>query len=125
MNLKQIQIFTKYWIPVIAWGSLIFFLSSLSSLPTQTIDLPFLDKTGHLFEYFILGFLICRALRNTQKKITRKKTFFLTILFCLLYGISDEVHQLFIPQREFEFYDIIADVSGAILSQIIYGKHYE
>jgi VanZ family protein len=42
------------------------------------------------------------------------------IVFAGLYGISDEIHQLFVPNRSFELLDILSDISGAALFQIAY-----
>lgn len=44
-----------------------------------------------------------------------KSTALLTVCFCLLYGMSDEFHQSFIPYRSVSGLDIVADVAGAAL----------
>jgi VanZ family protein len=37
------------------------------------------------------------------------------VLFCLLFGISDEFHQAFIPGRVVSAWDVAADSFGALL----------
>jgi VanZ family protein len=39
---------------------------------------------------------------------------------CLLYGISDEVHQIFISQRHPSLFDVITDLGGAILGVLLW-----
>lgn len=42
--------------------------------------------------------------------------YLLTLWTTTLYGISDEIHQLFVPHREFSVRDIVADFAGAVLA---------
>jgi VanZ family protein len=44
----------------------------------------------------------------------------LVVLFCLLYGISDEFHQSFIPDRMPSILDLIADTAGAAVVVLIW-----
>ena len=44
----------------------------------------------------------------------------LSILSASLYGISDEIHQYFIPFREADIFDGIADFMGAIVAVLVY-----
>jgi VanZ family protein len=39
----------------------------------------------------------------------------LAILIATAYGISDEIHQLWTPQRSADWRDVVADASGAAL----------
>ncbi len=75
-------------------------------------------KSAHFLEYFILGVLIINVLKDY--KVLSIKIFILSILFCLLYAIGDEVHQLFIPQREGRVLDVLIDTSGSIIGVSIY-----
>lgn len=36
----------------------------------------------------------------------------MSVLFCLLYAVSDEVHQMFVPNRDASKFDFIADAFG-------------
>ncbi len=41
--------------------------------------------------------------------------FILSLVFCILYAISDEVHQLFVPGRGAQVSDVLIDSLGAFL----------
>jgi VanZ family protein len=96
------------WFPLLAYMASIFTLSSLS-LSTAPGQVSYLSYIFHTIEYFILAVLALRAFRET------KSPFAYAILFAVLFGISDEVHQLFVPGRTFSFLDICADIAGALL----------
>lgn len=69
----------------------------------------------HALEYLILAILTMNALY--QSKI--KKYMVSTILFCFIYSISDEVHQLFIDGRTFQILDLFMDFIGYMLGSLI------
>jgi VanZ family protein len=106
-----------YWVPTVLWMGVIFFLSTLpeSATPGRGI---ISDKICHGAEYFILAFLILFALQRT----TRARfftTFWITLGWVALYGLSDEIHQLYVPSRHFAVGDLLADVGGVVLLFLI------
>jgi len=103
--------FMRYWVPVILYAGLIFTVSSFP-LPPPKVEIPFIDKLIHLIEYGILGFLFYRALRVSR---LAKQVFILAIIFSILYALSDEIHQYFVPGREFDLWDLAADSLGIVL----------
>lgn len=113
----------RYWGPVIIWMIIIFAFSSRHSVrvaDTDTVNFLFF-KTLHVLEYFILYLLILRARTHTSMQSTRRVylfTFFLTIL----YAISDEIHQTFVPTREGRPRDVIIDAIGALLAWVMIWK---
>lgn len=68
-------------------------------------------KCAHFSIYFILG-LLCYL---TLKSYGIKNPFIYIILFCFVYSISDEVHQIFTSGRTFKLLDIGIDTSASIL----------
>ncbi|MBU4310735.1 VanZ family protein [bacterium] len=103
--------FIRYWVPVILYAGLIFTLSSFP-LPPPKVEIPFIDKFIHLIEYGILGFLFYRALRVSK---LAKRVFILAIIFSILYALSDEIHQYFVPGRNCDLWDLAADSLGIVL----------
>jgi VanZ family protein len=105
------------WAPVVLWMGLVFFLSAQSKLPEiPGLDrIDYADKIKHAVVYCVLGLLIWRAL---SKKAPRWRSILATMAIAALYGISDETHQLFIPDRSFDLLDLGADVLGAAVAAV-------
>jgi VanZ family protein len=104
-----------YWLPVLIILVSIFYISSKSELPqNEFLNIPFLDKVAHLLEYFLLSWFLFRALHYSEG-IKIKKAIFIAIIFSIIYGITDEIHQYFVPLRDCSIFDWIFDCIGAIL----------
>jgi VanZ family protein len=90
--------------------AVIFFLSHQPDIPLpQTVS--FQDKILHLIAYGVLAATVLWAIHPVRSPAAC----FGVVVFCLLYGISDEFHQSFIPGRSPSIYDVYADVLGAVL----------
>ena len=74
-------------------------------------------KLAHLSIYILLGLLAHNAFRLTP---FIDNAFITALVFCFLYSVSDEIHQLFVAGRACRFYDIIIDTSGAYLGAAVY-----
>ena len=106
--------FTLYWLPVIVYCAAIFIQSSFPT--SQRIpDWRNLDKLLHMTAYALLGALFFRALATGRFSRNLKLAAVLSILFSSLYGVSDEIHQAFVPGRSPETADALADFAGSIL----------
>lgn len=77
-----------------------------------------LRKVVHFTIYLILAILVLNALNNFDIK---NKTI-ITIVFCLIYAITDEYHQTFINGRTGQLSDVLIDTLGSIIGTIIYIK---
>ena len=75
-----------------------------------------LRECMHSLEYLILGVLTINLLIQTQVK---ENKMIITILFCFIYAATDEIHQLFIPGRTFEYFDILMDMVGTLIGTLI------
>jgi len=103
--------------------SLIFWLSSQTALPTPIL-FSHQDKLHHLGAYFIMGILAWRFFNDYFKN--SKTVIALSLCFCSLYGLSDEWHQSFVPNREDDLLDWVADTLGASIAIItiqLFNKH--
>lgn len=101
-----------YWIPLIAWMGLIFYLSSKPDFPRPEADwLEDLVGVGaHVFLFGGLAVLWARLLGR------RRRPLILAFLFTLLYALSDEFHQSFVPGRHADPLDLLWDGVGAVLA---------
>ena len=73
-------------------------------------------KLAHFTEYLILGFLTI----NMLNKNDISKKYLISILICLIYATSDEIHQLFVPGRACQLRDILIDSIGSITGVYLY-----
>ena len=118
---------------VIIWMTVIFIMSSFNSgdssnqsdfivniivsiFNINNIDIIsiIIRKTAHYTEYLILGILVSNMLKYYNKKS------YISIIICILYAISDEVHQLYVPGRSCQILDMFIDTIGSSTGIIIY-----
>jgi VanZ family protein len=112
--MSAFSLFSRYWLPLIAYCLLIFFQSgrpSLQELPA----LPFMDKWLHLAGYALLGMLFDRAYRRQWPQASPRLLFWASVVSTALYGLSDEFHQYFVPARSADPLDAAADALGGLL----------
>lgn len=104
-----------YWLPVLLYAGLIFYLSSQSRPPGPTLWLLTLigDKGVHAVEYGILGLLCYRGFRHAAGAAAARRALLLAVLASTGYGLTDEVHQAFVPLREPDAWDLLADLLGS------------
>jgi len=108
------------WAPILLYSGLIFFLSSLSHPPIPG-GIPNLDKILHLVEYSVWGFLFSMALRTTWPGLSFRTGIVLASLGGILYGLSDEFHQMFVSGRMADLADNVFDGIGAFLGAFLQG----
>jgi VanZ family protein len=102
------------WGPVVLWAGLIFTLSSFSGGTLPSLPIPHADKLAHAGVYGVLALALLRALHGTRWPVTLR--YVVTVGAALTYGISDELHQSFVPDRSVEALDVAADGVGAALA---------
>jgi len=90
---------------------LIFILSSFPP-PMELPLFSFADKLAHLLEYGVLASLIYFALKKSQATV---HPIFIPFLIAFLYGVSDEIHQYFVPGRDADLFDAVANGVGAFV----------
>ncbi len=98
------------WVPACALMAAIFFASDL---PAGDVSVRLWDKALHFIVYGALG--VCYLLALTDGRWTRvtARHAALAVAFAALYGITDEMHQMFTPGRHPDIRDIVADTLGA------------
>ena len=109
------------WAPFALLLGYEFYLSSQSVLPAAPSlfeGIPQLDKLAHATYYFLMGTTIVRAARWGHGW-PRGRTVLTVILFGLVYGALDEFHQSFVPMRDVEVGDVIADTVGCALAALL------
>lgn len=109
----------------ISWMALVTF-SSLFSFPKEDFEMgfeifPHMDKIVHFSFYCGAAFLGCFALVERFKDIlSRKKVFFISFLFSVIYGIIIEVLQMtFTESRHGDILDVLANTCGAVVGVLL------
>ena len=74
-------------------------------------------KSAHFTLYFLLGLLVISFLKEFGLS---RKSIIISIIVVLLYAVSDEIHQTFIPGRSGEVLDVLIDTIGGSLSTLLY-----
>ncbi len=96
--------------------ALIFYLSSLPRVPLDK-TFEYEDKLLHLLAYGMMALLAWRSFRHFIQDIPLLAI--CCIGFCGLYGLSDEIHQFYVPGRTSSVSDLAADLIGAIISVLL------
>ena len=100
------------WMAVVLYCAAIF-IQSANPAPERLPVLPGLDKVLHFGGYALLGLLFCRAYETTPLAGSRPLTLAVTgALSAAFYGLTDEIHQAFVPQRCAQALDLVADALG-------------
>jgi VanZ family protein len=105
-----------HWMPFLVYAGFIFYLSSQPYVGIPDVLLLTFDPEKlflHIIEYLPLGFLAARAVSKSPR-LSSFGLFVLPVAISAGYGLSDEVHQLFVPGRTASVLDVIADTVGAL-----------
>jgi len=94
------------WIPVLAYASLIFVISSRQVQVSEPTD-----KLIHFFEYGLMGFFTARGLMLTFN-LPRMRGLLMGGLAATMLGVLDEFHQYYVPGRNASVGDAVADALG-------------
>jgi VanZ family protein len=105
------------WSLMLAYAAVIYLMSSV-----QYHGQPFGLSSGfavaeHVFEYALFGFLVALAFGSRSVH-----GFWPALLVSCLYGVSDELHQFFVPGRDASVFDVFADSLGCLIGVIAYKK---
>ena len=108
-----------YRMPVAVICVLIFWQSCFPGIIREP-HFPQEDKVLHFTVYGLLAFMSARwlAMEMKNRSIAAIKT--AAIVFACLYGLSDEIHQAFVPARQASVFDFLADVLGSFSGVYLY-----
>jgi len=110
-------LYARFYLPAVLWGLCIFMLSSRPSVRVSVdywYNFAFF-KTLHLIEYAMLFTFLYRAVINTTD-YGKFKSGCVALGLTIVYAISDEVHQTFVPTREGRVRDIVFDTIGGLMA---------
>lgn len=100
----------QLWLPVVVYMAGIFLVSGDPNPPMPD---RVSDKSMHLLAYAGLAVVVCRAVaRGLPARVTLSVAA-ATLLITIGFGATDELHQMFVPNRSADEYDLLADAAGA------------
>ena len=91
--------------------AVIFTASSMSAPPVPGGA----DKPWHTLGYLGFTVVVVRAFAGGLPRRISPRIMVASICLVVLYGASDEVHQMFVPGRTASFDDLLADTIGALV----------
>jgi VanZ family protein len=116
---SKLRNFLICWLPLIICCLAIYIQSSQPG--TEYLpDIRFLDKFLHFCAYSLLGILFFRAYETLPLKNFKNSLILISIGSATLYGISDEIHQYFVPSRHADIMDVFANTIGSICGVCFY-----
>lgn len=104
-------------VAVIGYCAAIFLLSSSSDPVPHEELFAGEDKVAHFVLYAGLAFLLSTGLRRAPQPLSVRLQLLVPIVFVACYGVSDELHQLFVPGRSCDIFDLLADTAGGFVTQ--------
>lgn len=109
------------WGPAVAQMALIFAISSLHQAPLPP---NMSDHTGHSLGYAMLSVALIRALAGASWPGVTWRLGPVAVGLSVVYGMSDEFHQMFVAGRTAAWDDVRADFYGAVIGAAFVGILY-
>jgi VanZ family protein len=109
----------RAWLPAVVWAGTIFAASSLPGSTYPPVKLPAADKVVHVAIFAVLGALCARGARGSGGWMAARALWVGSTL-ATLYGVTDEVHQMFVPRRSPDWRDVLADAIGAFIGAALF-----
>lgn len=106
------------WAAPVSVAVLIFVGSSIpaGAVSPQLQLIP--DKLAHFLEYFVLAATLIPAIAASWPATAPLSRITAATLLASLFGVSDEFHQMAVPGRDPNGYDLLADACGALAGSI-------
>ena len=93
-----------------------FFTRLIETILGQPANETVIRTLAHFCEFAGLGFLMCNFLFALKDKLKP----FWSFLFSLVYAITDEIHQIFVPERACQLTDLAVDSAGIVLGVVAF-----
>ena len=117
------KLLNSYW-PAIIWSAIIIILLCIpgSDLPEETsfLNIPYFDKWIHVGIFGLFVFLWCGFVSTKQEPTGLLKKFILITITAIVLGyIMELVQKYFVPNRDYDLWDVVADAAGSIIGLLL------
>ena len=113
-----------YLLPAILWFFIIFWIISMppSSIPrTPLFSIPHFDKLVHTGMFTVFVIFLIFGFDKQSKGIIFRHRYTFSLIIGVIYSIGTEWYQyVYVPGREGEFWDIMANLVGCITGSLIF-----
>lgn len=106
------------WIITIIMAIIIFYASSLTFSGVGKTS-----YMSYIYHFTAFSYLSLFLLISLTKGKPIKNLIILGIILAIIYGISDEIHQYFVPGRQSALKDILVNSIGIFITGIAYTNH--
>lgn len=109
------------WAITIFIAMIIFYMSSRTFAPDPSVGRRWQPIAYHFYAFlFLSAFLLISMIKG---KPENKKLIITAIIIAVLYGISDEFHQFFVPGRDSSISDVLTDSAGILFAGVLYSLY--
>ena len=109
------------WLPAVSWMTVIFAMSSRRQFPQPPGLSTFaLSIAAHLLLFGVLALLLLLALAGSKRPAGTVQI--VAVVGAVLYGVSDELHQSFVPGRDASVLDVVVDTIGATIAVVFWTR---
>jgi VanZ family protein len=107
------------WPLVLAWMALIFALSSIpNEIRGPESRVPY-DKIAHFVEFGVLAFLVAWIVARVRGMPVGGTAAVIGVAAAVVYGVTDEWHQAYVPGRDPSWEDLATDAAGAVVGVVV------
>ncbi|MEJ2544134.1 MAG: VanZ family protein [Calditrichaceae bacterium] len=90
--------------------------SSISNISLPDIGITFTDKLAHFGVFAVMGWALTRGMILSRVKYP----IMISVVIGFVFAVTDEWHQSFVPGRDSDVLDVVADLIGLIVSANLY-----
>ena len=97
----------------------IFYISSIPGASITTSGITFdITVLYHLIVFFLFAFFVLTSIKGERR--IKVKHIIIVLAVSIAYAFLDEFHQMFVPLRIADFFDILVDITGIFLATLLY-----
>jgi len=110
----------KYHVLSIVWAIIIALLTLTSGGMNVDLEFENVDKVAHAFTLLVFSFLLIVGFKKHCNYVLHLDARYFSVIVAILYGVIIEFIQVFVPGRQFELMDIVANSVGSVFGMLLF-----